>query len=272
MSVKDSYSILSPEDFFESSVDPESGKKSVSDRFAYLKTPAFWKMVFVFSLFIPILLLTGCALIITNARRPPPPLLPDIVHQMVPYYPLNRFIDNIMIFIIVSEFFFIVFDSQRFVILRRVGAVYAILCTFRIITMTVTSLPDPSPLCPHAGEHKIVFNMRGVFKMLTGGLTCGDMIFSGHTIGFLLPCLFHNFYFKKPIGYIYWALAIIGPIMLIISRLHYTVDVVISFFCTSCVFYIYHIIAENPSTAARLPGFVSSYFKLMEWSEIENQQ
>lgn len=49
------------------------------------------------------------------------------------------------------------------------------------------------------------------------------------------------------IHWLYWALAFIGVIMLQLSHGHYTVDVVIAYYITTRMFWIYHALANNSS-------------------------
>lgn len=237
--------------------------------FSFLKDSSFWKMIFTLFMIIPIHTCTGIALVITRARRPQTPSLPDFIHDYYHYQNFELFINLLMLASMVTELTFILFDKRRVVIIRRTIAAYEFLCVLRLLTMTVTSLPDPSPMCPVTHETKIELTIANVAKELFGGTTCGDMIFSGHTMGFVIPALVHTTYFGKKIAAIYWIVALIGAFLLILTRMHYTVDVLLTFVIAPPYFYLYKLVSENPSFATYLPWFLSKYFNIMEWPDVD---
>ena len=240
-------------------------------RVPFYKNSGFWKMIFSFSLLIPVYALTAIGLNISNARRPTTSPLPDMIHENVEYMNIEKIIDNTMTILIAAEILFIAFDKRRYTIYRRTISVYGILCFLRVFTMTCTSLPDPSPRCPSTIDTNVSYSIIGMIKTLVG-VTCGDMIFSGHTMGFLFPALVHNWYFGKKIGALFTIFAFIGPAAIVTSRLHYTVDVLLSAILTPLLFVSYNVISENPTVSKSLPKLLSKYFRFMEWSELEINQ
>lgn len=228
-----------------------------------------YKTIFTFFCLGIIHTFTGISLILTNAKRPALPLLPDTIMNLIPYMPLENYINILMIAMVLSEVVIIALDKRRCFIYRRTCAVYSILSILRILTTTSTFLPDPSPNCPAIHDTTIEISPRRVFVTLFGGLTCGDMIFSGHTMGFLFPGLVHHHFFGKKIGCVYLFLGLCGALCLVISRFHYTVDVLLSIILTPLMWFIYNLLCENPSLSKSLPVFVSRYLNFFEWSEIE---
>lgn len=90
----------------------------------------------------------------------------------------------------------IVQHPKRFIILRRLLAIYSLLNLLRAYTVIVTSLPDASPVCakqfgdPKTGLSPVNYKQRDMFPdvfyrgwllLVEPGqhVTCGDMIFSG---------------------------------------------------------------------------------------------
>lgn len=47
------------------------------------------------------------------------------------------------------------------------------------------------------------------------------------------------------VHWLYWILGVIGVIMLQLSHGHYTVDVIIAYYVTTRIFWIYHTLANN---------------------------
>ncbi|EAX95311.1 hypothetical protein TVAG_032140 [Trichomonas vaginalis G3] len=231
-----------------------------------------WKTLLTIGFLVIVHTFTGIALVITNAKRPAVELLPDAIQSAIPYVKLEIYINILMVLMIVSEVIFIIFNKKRWYIIRRTVAVYAILSLIRVFTMTVTFLPDPSPKCPreHDPNYKITF--KNIITQLFGGLTCGDMIFSGHTMGFIFPGLIHHHFIGKIIGWIYLFVGVIGAFGLIVSRFHYTVDVLLSLVLSPLLYFAYNLCCENPTLANKLPCLLSKYFMFMEWSEMAKEE
>ncbi|EAY13646.1 hypothetical protein TVAG_387870 [Trichomonas vaginalis G3] len=213
--------------------------------------------------------LTGISLILTNAKRPALPLLPDTIQNIIPYMPFEKYVNVLMVILIGSETIIIAFDPRRCFIYRRTLAVYSILSFLRILTTTSTFLPDPSPNCPAIHDTTVEISVSNIMKSLFGGLTCGDMIFSGHTMGFLFPGLVQHHFFNKKLGIIYLILGYIGSFSLIITRFHYTVDVLLSIILTTTIWFTYQMLCEHPCLAKSLPTCLYRYFNFMEWSEMD---
>jgi hypothetical protein len=92
---------------------------------------------------------------------------------------------------------FIVLHPKRFMILRRLMIIFAALNLLRSFTVIITSLPDASPECAKqfTEKGKGGYKDQGLEEALSKSLkrafllviqpgahiTCGDMVFSGHT-------------------------------------------------------------------------------------------
>ncbi|PIO64240.1 hypothetical protein TELCIR_14140 [Teladorsagia circumcincta] len=126
--------------------------------------------------------------------------------------------------------------------------------------MIVTQVPvaDPNFLCaPKYGENATFWNvvLRGL-KMVSGvGLNvrgkytlCGDYIYSGHTIVLVISALF------------------IGEL---ISRGHYTLDVILSYFICTRVFWNYHTMVAHPTIRLSTQNHHRKefWFPLFRWME-----
>lgn len=144
------------------------------------------------------------------------PLPPDVVHDLIPALP-DHAADFFIYPIVLCTFGFTIASRFTWVILYRISIIYGMSMSLRMITMLVTSLPDPSPACAERAH--------------ADGTTCGDLIYSGHTVGFLM-CAFTFRYFtrEKRWGVMTWSLTAGGLFCVIASRLHYTKDVIVSLY------------------------------------------
>uniref|UniRef100_A0A183GRG4 PAP2_C domain-containing protein n=2 Tax=Heligmosomoides polygyrus TaxID=6339 RepID=A0A183GRG4_HELPZ len=151
---------------------------------------------------------------------------------------------------------------HRWIVFRRLMMVGSLLYLMRCVTMIVTQVPvaDPNFLCaPKYGENATFWNvvLRGL-KMVSGvGLNvrgkytlCGDYIYSGHTIVLVISALFIGEYSPRRwriLHMFFWVVALVGVIFLVISRGHYTLDVILSYFICTRVFWNYHTMVAHPT-------------------------
>ena len=97
------------------------------------------------------------------------------------------------------------------------------------------------------------------FLVTPGIPTCGDMIFSGHTLLIILFCLtFHTYYPKTKHMYsvngvkaMVWILGLVGVFFIIATRLHYTLDVLLAVFLAMTLWNSYHRLANTIVTGAQ---------------------
>ena len=229
---------------------------------------SLWKLILVILSFIPIHTLTIVCLVYVDYRRPTTERLPDVIFQLVPYIHAE-FIINILMYIQIGcAVIMALCDKRRIIILRRSLAVYAILSILRNFTMTVTGLPDPSLVCPPPPKASEM-TFKAIVKRLAAGFSCGDMIFSGHSICLFLPALLVGKYFSSKIAVLFWINAFVNVFLLVAARIHYTVDVLLSLFFAVPIFLLYNIISENPTIASSIPRILQAYFNFMEWEDSE---
>lgn len=192
---------------------------------------------------------------------------------------------------------FIAQHPRRSLILRRCMAVFGYVNLLRSISVLVTSLPDSHPDCQAQfsnsdGAYKSAPMFPKAFfrawKLCTTPntfVTCGDMIFSGHTVTAVLMattvaqyCHFPEMgagwtkaarpHLVLPLirGCVYgYTLAIVWSIW--ITRLHYTLDILIAIFITTNTWHVYHHIAHCRTTEHR-GGLCSTFLgSLCIWLE-----
>ncbi|KAL6765394.1 PAP2 superfamily C-terminal-domain-containing protein [Haematococcus lacustris] len=143
-----------------------------------------------------------------------------------------------------------VMQRKRFytvVMWSRLLMVLVVCQALRIVTFTATQLPGPSYHC-RAGEssavrpwpqhwsgHIIIDVQRQVSR------SCGDLVFSSHTIFMLTGILAYNEYGSQLImKAVAWTCGAIVSALIIASRKHYTVDIVVAWYTVPLVFYTLH--------------------------------
>lgn len=188
------------------------------------------------------------------------PPLPDVILDNVPEIdPALNVSEYIIVFNVISCIVCMIFHKHRFIIMRRIFLLMSLLYMYRAVTMFVTVLPLANrtyPCAPETNQTSVVEVLKRVIKMSAGfGLSingdqiyCGDFIYSGHTVILVLSYLVISEYTPRklwPVGIVYWVLSLLGIIFLEMSHAHYTIDVVIAYFITTRLFWLYHTLANH---------------------------
>lgn len=203
---------------------------------------------------------TSISLALTHERVPDIAPLPDILLDNVPYQSWGLDVSEILLMVSTSTAVLVVMlHSHRMVILRRVWLVLGLLYYYRAVTMFVTALPkvDQTYVCTPKAENitaKVVVS-RVLTIMSGGGLSingkhiyCGDYIFSGHTMTLTLGYLVIRQYSPSRFILLHWVsllTSLLGVIFLLLGRGHYTIDVLLAYFVTTRVWWLYHTLAHN---------------------------
>ena len=164
---------------------------------------------------------------IADANRPIGIPLPwDFCHEYLPKVPAST-PDILMYPLVGVAFAYVFFSRHRWVLLRRTALWYGLCMGLRCLTVPATFLPDPSPNC-RLPEHP-------------PGTTCGDLIFSGHTLTF---CATVSVLWKycdslvvRVLGSLY---ALAGVMSIICSHLHYGRDVLTALIVAFACYHLIH--------------------------------
>ncbi|MEW5306308.1 MAG: hypothetical protein WDW36_008780 [Sanguina aurantia] len=140
-----------------------------------------------------------------------------------------------------------VLQRKRFytaVMWSRLLMVLVVCQALRIITFSVTQLPGPGFHClassptalkpwpAHWYGHLVIDIGKQVSK------SCGDLIFSSHTIFMLSGLLTYNEYGSlRAVKALAWMSGVVLSFLIVASRKHYTVDVVIAWYTVPLVFF-----------------------------------
>lgn len=125
---------------------------------------------------------------------------------------------------------FLVIHKLKYI--KDLAILYILIRGFRLITMSVTVLPQPNNNCKPPSERNMID------RWLSGG--CNDSIFSGHTALMIILLLYINKGVKSSFMKCMMMLFAVGYSLLIIMlRNHYTVDVVLAWFISISTFILY---------------------------------
>nr|XP_027205820.1 phosphatidylcholine:ceramide cholinephosphotransferase 1-like [Dermatophagoides pteronyssinus] len=167
-----------------------------------------------------------------------------------------------------SFLFVLLFHWERERIFRRFTFVTGLAYMIRSMYFPSTSLPPSifnscSPKFP-ANITVSEYSIRSINRMIAFSKTfgfvtqqkfnlCGDQIFSGHTIIIIMVHLFIDTYYYSLalntdiikcamiiLKIIHWILSTSAIISLIISHQHYTIDIIISVYVCTQLFWTYH--------------------------------
>src|SRR3989338_1996479 len=125
----------------------------------------------------------------------------------------------------------------------------------RAITFLSTSLPAPSDFCQSSPDYNppqelgSVFISDQIFVLIQPNGYCGDLLFSGHMLMTLSSTLMVFWYSNKVIFPAVWlprawqmiamGCALIQPLLILGSRHHYTVDIVVALYTVPMLWVLY---------------------------------
>lgn len=198
----------------------------------------------------------------TPARGPP---LPDLFHDYLPdlsgteWEVIPDYILNVDYLCTVA---LLLYRGVFISVLCRSVIVYAALMVLRCITVLVTTLPDSDPHCRLVVPGTVPMSEIDYGKVWektlsliipVNPITCGDMIFSGHTaIMVMLALIWHHYYPARkgnyavnPVKVVVWLTTFFVLMVIIAVRKHYTVDVFLGLYLTMTVWGAYHRYAHD---------------------------
>ncbi|KAM0892764.1 hypothetical protein ACQ4PT_025534 [Festuca glaucescens] len=199
----------------------------------------------------------------------PGPLLQDLGFMALPElgqdkgYLSETVFTSIFITFVLWSFNPFIYHSKRFytvLLWRRVLAFLVASQFLRIVTFYSTQLPGPNYHCregsklatlppPNNALEVLLINFpRGVL------FGCGDLIFSSHMIFTLVFVrTYHKYGSRRLIKLFAWLMAIIQSLLIIASRKHYSVDVVVAWYTVNLVvFFIDKNLPEMPDRTSGL--------------------
>ncbi|XP_022157902.1 phosphatidylinositol:ceramide inositolphosphotransferase 1-like [Momordica charantia] len=140
---------------------------------------------------------------------------------------------------------------------------YLVACQFlRIITFYSTQLPGPNYHCREGSKLAKLPPPDSVVEVLLinfpRGLNygCGDLIFSSHMIfSLVFTRTYHKYGMARFVKILAWLLCVIQSILILASRKHYTVDVIVAWYTVNLV--TFFVDRKLPELPERPSGTVS---------------
>lgn len=235
-------------------IQPEFFKTMISLGYAFLVT---WITAFV--------------MVVVHERVPDMkkyPPLPDIFLDNVPHIPwafhMCEVTGTLLFCIWVCV---LIVHKHRMVLLRRFFALAGTVFLLRCVTMLITSLSVPGThLECTKNDHKFDDSTAEITEMIylrvsraytiwsglgmsiQGVRTCGDYMFSGHTVALTLLNFFITEYTPRNLYFLHtltWLLNMFGIFFILAAHEHYSIDVFVAFYISSRLFLYYHTLANN---------------------------
>jgi len=173
--------------------------------------------------------------------------LPDLGFYILPALNKGKYPDYILIICMLVSALRFLFHRKGVTIVRRFMVIHGITALLRCVTLVATSYPDPSFACRDftPADNPTLFWKTTVVNNLD--YTCGDLMPSGHTLFFIILALAWQRYCNFVEKCLFWILSIAGCLSLIVTRLHYSNDVLIAIYVSITSSYIYHLYALDPN-------------------------
>ncbi|XP_037547016.1 sphingomyelin synthase-related protein 1 [Nematolebias whitei] len=223
--------------------------------------PEYWKTVLSSVYVVFVFGFTSFVMVIVHERVPDMrtyPPLPDIFLDSVPRIPwafamaeaCGVILCNIWLLVLLLH-------KHRSILLRRLCSLMGTVFMLRCITMFVTSLSVPGQHLQCSGKmygdmwaklQRAVAIWSGFGMTLTGVHTCGDYMFSGHTVVLTMLNFFVTEYTPRSWNFIHtlsWVLNLFGIFFILAAHEHYSIDVFIAFYITTRLFLYYHTLANT---------------------------
>ncbi|KAK9721477.1 hypothetical protein K7432_003399 [Basidiobolus ranarum] len=135
--------------------------------------------------------------------------------------------------------------TQRIIFWRRIFWISGCLYLFRAFTIVSTTLPPTKECQPIIG--KDIHEMLRIGGRMIFGIdkACTDNIYSGHTMMLTSCIMLWKIYCPNKYANTYVQLhGSIGLVTIVASRLHYTVDVLLSLFITYAMYSVYFFLVR----------------------------
>ncbi|XP_020805774.1 sphingomyelin synthase-related 1-like [Drosophila serrata] len=237
--------------------------------------------------------ITSFVMVIVHERVPDMqryPPLPDIFLDNVPHIPWAFSMSEIIGSLLFTMWLIVlIFHKYRLVLLRRFSALAGTVFLLRCITTLITSLSVPGthlqcnqsdfgindPNVDLVGAMVIRLNRayriwRGLGLSIQGVSTCGDYMFSGHTVALTLLNFSITEYTPRSMYVLHaftWMLNLFGIFLILAAHEHYSIDVFVAFYITSRLFCCYHSLANNGACQGSDSKRMHTWFPLFSYLE-----
>ena len=219
-----------------------------------------WKTILAFLYVLLVSWWTAFVMVVVHDRVPDMekyPPLPDILLDNIPLIPGAFEMCELCGMVLMCIWVFVlIFHKHRWVLMRRFFSLSGTIYLLRSVTMLITSLSVPGKHLecaprPYGDIYNKLYNAfviwTGAGLTLQGVRTCGDYMFSGHTVGLTLL----NFFITEYTSHIYmlhtftWVCNLFGVFFILAAHEHYSIDVFVAFYIASRLFMYYHTLANQ---------------------------
>ncbi|XP_065361654.1 ceramide phosphoethanolamine synthase [Calliphora vicina] len=266
---------------------------SVSEGCSANIPPEFFKTSISLGYSFVVTWITSFVMVIVHERVPDMkryPPLPDIFLDNVPHIPWAFHMCEITGTLLFSIWACVcIFHKYRMVLLRRFFALAGTVFLLRCVTMLITSLSVPGThLQCNQNDYAIddtgltlseALYLRisraytiwsGLGMSIQGVRTCGDYMFSGHTVALTLLNFFITEYTPRNLYFLHtlsWLLNMFGIFFILAAHEHYSIDVFVAFYITSRLFLYYHTLANNQALMQRDSNRTRIWFPMFSYFE-----
>ncbi|XP_075970334.1 sphingomyelin synthase-related protein 1-like [Anticarsia gemmatalis] len=253
--------------------------------------PEIWKTAIALGYVFLVTWVTAVVMVIVHDKVPDMkkyPPLPDLFLDNVPHIPWAFDMCEITgSFLMAIWLVVLFFHKHRFIILRRFFALAGTVFLLRCFTMLITSLSVPGshlkcePRSYPPADDLTVWGRRlrqaydiwsGAGMSVRGVRTCGDYMFSGHTVALTLLNFFITEYTSRNLYLLHiltWVMNMFGVFFILAAHEHYSIDVFIAFYITSRLFLYYHTLSNNQALMQNDSSRTRIWFPLLSFFESE---
>lgn len=202
-------------------------------------------------------------------------VLPDIGFHLLPHLKTPNLADVYNAGMLATTVaIFQLFHPLRAKLLKRFCLLQGTLFMLRSITIVVTLLPNPYHSCVLHPARDESFIAEGLKVMGGSRTTCGDVMYSGHSVNMTLMNLFWQENYPSHwrtaafVRSFWWLVNIVGLIVCVTTHFHYTVDVLIGPVLTCLFWALYHRTIKYPHILAAEGELLGSFLLWFEseWS------
>ncbi|VDI03106.1 Hypothetical predicted protein [Mytilus galloprovincialis] len=208
------------------------------------------------------------------------PPLPDIILDNLPFIPwAYRVTEGAIFFLIIIGLIMLFFHKYRFLVIQRIMIIAATIYLLRSFCVMSTAIPMPQKeyncnrIEVKDGWERLsrVVRFYAAIGLKSNGIkTCGDYVFSGHTVIMTLLVLSINEYTPRSMICLHtlnWIVGIFGVFFILLGHGHYTLDILLAFFISSKLFSYHHTIAINMSLISRDTHRMKKCFPVLYYFE-----
>ncbi|CAD5221929.1 unnamed protein product [Bursaphelenchus xylophilus] len=214
--------------------------------------------------------------------------LPDLVMTFIPEQAWAHRIGDMMVFLCSTIMILVmILHKHRVIVARRIFFILGCMYWMRTISMMATQLP--SAYSNNEEKCRVQLNesertwsiywgrfleqtIHVGFQDVENKMLCGDLLFSGHTLVMVISYLTVDYYLPRKwnvISYLPRFFMLAGMICMVLSRTHYTIDVLFAYWLSVGVFSTYHVFCEVDTYRERKNSILQKIFvvKAVSWLE-----